>query len=270
MADWSNKVVLITGGSSGFGLELAQAWADRGAKLVLVGRNEETLAAAQQSIVDKTSEVLTVSADVTRDEDVARMMQATLDRFGQLDALVNCAGKSMRKAVTETTAKDFDTAWEINFLSAVRCTQAALPHLLETRGHIVFIGSLASKTASRFLGAYPATKFPLAAYAQQLRLELAEQQVHTLLVCPGPIRRTDSATRYTAQTEGLPAHAAKPGGGVKIKGLDPAKLAGEVIDACQTRQAELVRPRKARLLFIFSAISPTLGDWLINKMTKGK
>lgn len=270
MSYWSNKVVLITGGSAGFGLELAKAWAARGARLVLVGRNEETLSTAKQALVGFTTEVFTVAADVTKDTEVCNAVQATVDHFGQLDVLVNCAGKSMRKAVTDTTAADFDAAWQVNFLSAVRCTQAALPHLIRSKGQIVLIGSLASKSAARFLGPYPASKFPLAAYAQQLRLELTEQGVQTLLVCPGPIRRADAETRYAAESTGLPAHAAKPGGGVKLKGLDASKLAQEVIHACETHTAELVRPRKARLLFILSAISPKLGDWLVRKMTGGE
>src|SRR5690606_33997713 len=132
--------------------------------------------------------------------------------------------------------------------SAVRVTRAALPHLLKSQGSVVLVGSLASKSASRFLGAYPATKFPLAAYAQQLRLELGTAGLHTLLVCPGPIRRTEAASRYAEQASGLPASAAQPGGGVKLKGLDPARLAEQVIRSCETRQAELIMPGKARLL----------------------
>lgn len=271
MPHWKNKVVLITGGSAGLGLALAKAWSRRGARVVIVARGVDTLekAAAELQAETAGAEVLTIQADVTQDADVLRVVQTTIDRFGSLDVLVNCAGRSMRGAVAETTPADFEAAWQINFLSAVRCTRAALPHLLQSKGSVVLIGSLASKTASRFLGAYPATKFPLAAYAQQLRLELESEGLHTLLVCPGPIRRDLSENRYAEQAAGLPSSAAEPGGGVKLKGLDPAKLAEDIIRSCETRQAELVSPGKSKLLFAISAISPRLGDWLVRKMTGG-
>src|SRR5437667_12058093 len=89
----------------------------------------------------------------------------------RLDVLVNCAGRSDRGEAAILTADKFRELLELNFLSAVRCTRAALPRLAQTRGHVVHIGSLAAKAASRYLGGYPASKFPLAAYAQQLRLE---------------------------------------------------------------------------------------------------
>jgi short-subunit dehydrogenase len=145
-------------------------------------------------------------------------------------------------------------------------TRAALPHLLEARGHLVHIGSLGSKAASKFLGAYPASKFPLAAYAQQLRLELGPKGLHTLLVCPGPIRRDDAGQRY--REAAVPANAREPGGGVKLPGIDADWLARRILRACERRQTELVVPARARLLFAIAQLWPTLGDWIINRMTK--
>jgi short-subunit dehydrogenase len=146
-------------------------------------------------------------------------------------------------------------------------TRAGLPHLLQTHGHVVHIGSLAAKTASRFLGAYPASKFPLAAYAQQLRMELGPQGLHVLLVCPGPIRRDDAGSRYDAEAGNLPPEARQPGGGVKLKGIDPDWLAHRILVACERRQAELIVPGRARLLFALSQLWPSLGDWIITRMT---
>ena len=139
-----------------------------------------------------------ISCDITRDEQVASLVGSTLDRFGQLDVLVNFAGKSGRGKVLDTTPQQFQEMWRLNFLALVRCTLAAAPHLLKSRGHLVNIGSLASKSASKFLG-YPATKFAVAAYTQQLRLELEPEGLHVLLVCPGPIKRDDAGHRYAAQ-----------------------------------------------------------------------
>lgn len=272
MTYWKNKVVVITGGSAGLGLELAKAFVAQHATVALVARNEERLAAACETLgplrgstADGKPAAHSFSADITDPQQVEGLKTRVVEQFGRVDALVNCAGKSARGAILETTPEQFREMFELNFLSVVNCTRAFMPSLIETKGHVVNIGSLASKSASRFLGAYPATKFPVAAYSQQLRLELSESGVHVLLACPGPIARNDSGHRY-AGTD-VPEEARKPGGGVKLKGLDPAKLSSNILYACERRQLELVMPWKARLLFVISQASPRWGDWLITKMT---
>jgi short-subunit dehydrogenase len=126
---------------------------------------------------------------------------------------------------------------------------------------------LAAKSASKYLGAYPASKFPVAAYSQQLRYELHPLGVHVLLVCPGPIAREDAGSRYDDQANNLPESARKPGGGVKLKGIPPERLVAKILRYCECRKPELVMPAKARLLFAISQLSPTWGDWIMGKVT---
>jgi short-subunit dehydrogenase len=204
---------------------------------------------------------------VTQQDQVNAIAAEVLKMHSRLDAVFNCAGKSDRGQIGDISTEQFRDFLELNFLSAVRVTRACLPYLLQTRGHAVFIGSLASKTAGPFLGAYPASKFPLAAYAQQLRLELGPQGLHSLLVCPGPIRRDDAGSRYDDQVADLPAPARQPGGGVKLKGIDPDWLARRIVAACERRQVELIVPTRAKMLFAISQIWPSLGDWIISRMT---
>jgi short-subunit dehydrogenase len=267
MSHWQQKVVLVTGGSAGLGLAIARAFAAQGARIAIAGRDAERLNGAAADLRQAAGDVLAVPADMTRPADVDRLIRATIDRFSRLDVLVNNVGRSMRGEALTTSLEDFQALWEVNFLSAVRCTQAAAEHLIESRGHIVNIGSLASKAAARFLGAYPASKFALAAWSQQLRLELADKGVHVLLVCPGPIAREDDGGRYDARVEKLPASARKPGAGVKVSAISPAFLAERIVRACERRQLELIVPRRARLLFALAQLSPRLGDWLIRRMT---
>ena len=127
--------------------------------------------------------------------------------------LVNNAGRTMRGKVLDTTPEQFRDLMELNLIALVRCTRAAAPHLLAERGHVVNIGSLAAKSAARWLGAYPATKFAVAAYSQQLRLELGPQGLHVLLVCPGPIQRSDTRLYPLCGLEDVPERARQPGGG---------------------------------------------------------
>jgi NAD(P)-dependent dehydrogenase (short-subunit alcohol dehydrogenase family) len=267
MSYWSNKVIVVTGGSSGLGRSIASACAAGGARVVLAALGDPLLDQATGELRSTGGEVLGIATDVTQQRPVQALIAQTLDHFGRIDALINCAGRSTRGAALATTPEQFRDLLELNFLATVRCTRAAAPHLIASQGHLVLIGSLAAKTAARYLGAYPASKFPVAAYAQQLRYELNPQGVHVLLVCPGPIARPDAGRRYDAQAGELPESARKPGGGVKLKGLSQERLVAKILRYCERRRPELVMPAKSRLLFAVAQLSPTWGDWILAKMT---
>ncbi len=264
---WQEKVCLVTGGSQGLGLALATAWARHGARVVIAARDRELLDLAAEKLRNFSTEVLPIVADVTCQDDVDRLLATVAQRYGKLDLLCNCAGRSMRKRILETTVDDFQQLLNVNLLATVRTTLAASELLLASGGHVVNIGSLTSKVAPRFMGAYPASKFAVAAYSQQLRLELGPRGLHVLLVCPGPIAREEQAARYAAESQNLPPEAALPGAGAKLTSIDPDQLAEKILIACERRRAELIVPAKARLLFALSQISPRLGDWLLRQST---
>ena len=267
MGFWQDKVVLITGGSSGLGRAIADEYAAAGAKLVIVGLEPDAVEKAAAEIRQTGCDVLGIQADITSQEQVDALFAQTVDRFGRLDVLVNNAGRSMRGKLLDTTPEQFRDLMELNLISLVRCTRAAVPHLLKQRGHVVNIGSLASKSAARWVGAYPATKFAVAAYSQQLRLELGPEGLHVLLVCPGPIARDDPRLYPLEGLEDVPDQARRPGAGVKVGKIPPGKLTQAILRACQRRQRELVIPAKARLLFAISQLSARLGDWIVKKKT---
>ncbi|MEX0613192.1 MAG: SDR family NAD(P)-dependent oxidoreductase [Pirellulales bacterium] len=271
MSYWHDKRAVVTGGSAGLGRAVAEALVDRGARVAIVARRQPPLDSAAAELRARGGSVLSISADVTQPDDVSRLASEVHSAWGGLDLLCHCAGRSMRGTILATPPDDFRALWETNFLSALRCTQAFAPALTESRGHVVLVGSLASKAAAAYLGAYPASKFPLAALAQQLRLEIGEG-LHVLLVCPGPIARNegdDPAGRYAGQAHDVPTAAHRPGGGARVRAIDPHWLAGQILRACAARRTELVVPRRARLLFALAQLSPRLGDWLLHKMTSG-
>ena len=271
MSSWQEKVVLVTGGSSGLGRAIAAAFAARKARVVIAARGAEALARTAADLRTQGHDITPLPVDLTRQDSVDALFAETVSRFGRLDVLVNNAGRSSRRAVLDTTPEDFQALLDINLLALVRATRAAAPHLLAARGHLVNIGSLAGKSATRFMGAYPACKFAVSAYSQQLRLELGPQGLHVLLVCPGPIARDEpraaDSEREREDMSGIPASALKPGAGAKVKLLRPEYLAERIVAACERRQPELILPAKARLLFTLSALSPRLGDWLVRRMT---
>lgn len=267
MSFWKDKVVLVTGGSSGLGRVIVDAYAGAGAKLVVVGLEAEAVKRTADELAAAGTDVLGIPANIIQQEQVDAMVEQALGRFGRLDVLVNNAGRSMRGKVLQTTPEQFRDLMELNLIALVRCTRAAMPHLLKQRGHVVNIGSLAAKSASRWVGAYPASKHAVAAYSQQLRLELGPEGLHVLLVCPGPIARSGDRLYPLEGMEDVPERARRPGAGVKVREIPPEKLAQAILRACERREPELVMPGKARLLFAISQLWPKLGDWLVLRNT---
>ncbi|MDR2643801.1 MAG: SDR family NAD(P)-dependent oxidoreductase [Planctomycetaceae bacterium] len=266
---WKNKVVVVTGGSSGLGQAIGTQFARAGARVVLVARNWERLekAAAEIRKICSDVELMLLRCDVTCQDEVDFLFRRVAEQFDSIDVLVNNAGRSVRGRIVDTTPEQFQLLFDLNVLGVVRCTRGALPLLLQSRGHIVNIGSLASKSAAKYVGAYPVTKFAIAAYSQQLRLELSGDGVHVLLVCPGPIKRDGERLYQFDETTGIPESAMQQGAGVKVGLIDPIKLADKIIKYCELRKPELIVPAKAKLLFAISQISPTLGDWIVKRST---
>jgi NAD(P)-dependent dehydrogenase (short-subunit alcohol dehydrogenase family) len=263
---WRDKKVLITGGSAGFGWAMADRFANAGAQVGIVARDAERLNAATTQLRERHGrDVLSLLADVTQQADVDAMFEKVGEEWGGLDVVVNNVGKSDRGRLLDVSAEKLRDLWATNVLSAFLCTQHALPMLRQSKGHIVTIGSLASKSAAKYLGAYAMSKFPLSAFAQQLRYELADDGIHVLLVCPGPMQRDDAGDRYNDLADDLPEEARRPGAGVKLKRLDPLLLADRVLVATEKRELELVLPGKSRLLFAISQLSPRLGDWILKR-----
>jgi len=256
MSSWKDKTVVVTGGNAGLGKAIADRFASAGANVVSLSRTTR----------DDAGEVQQVEADVTNDESVERAVQQILETHQRIDVWINNVGKSTRTTLTDCSIEDYRDLMEINFFSAVRCSLAVLPHVEKTSGSIVFIGSLASRTGWKHIAPYVTSKHALSGFAHQLRLE-GPSKVHSMLVCPGPIRRDDSASRYADQAKGLGDTAAAPGAGVKVSGIEPGELARKIFEAVERRKPELVVPWKARMLFSILQLNPRWGDWLLSKFS---
>jgi len=163
MSYWKDKIVLVTGGSSGLGRVIADGFGRAGAKIIIAGLESDAVQKAAAEMQAVGYDALGIQADITQQADVDRLFADAIRHYGKLDVLVNNAGRSMRGKVLDTTPEQFRELMELNLIALVRCTRAAAPHLLAARGHIVNIGSLAAKSASRWVGAYPATKHAVAA-----------------------------------------------------------------------------------------------------------
>jgi short-subunit dehydrogenase len=179
---------------------------------------------------------------------------------------VAAVGKSDRGYLDSITANDLKYAFDINVISSLRLIQCALPGLRKAKGQIAVIASLAGLIARPGMGTYAITKSGQVALARQLRQELSD--VGVTLLCCGPIARQDAGSRYSeiAAERSLPEHLHAPGAGVKLKELDPQRLAERLLKAAVARKKELIVPGKAKLLIAISAFFPSLAELILNKL----
>jgi hypothetical protein len=261
---------MVTGGSAGLGFAVAEALLRADYRVLIVGRDPERLERCRLQLaqIRAPSCVSAVAADVGCPQELDRVTDQLDDDFGRLDVLVNCVGLSDRGWVESLEADRLESLVRQNVTTALLCSQQMLPALKRTGGVIVNIGSLASKVGARYLGGYPAAKHALAGLTQQLRLELKPHGVHVALVSPGPIRRPDEGRRYAEAADGdLPAQAAKPGGGTRVKGIPPERVAAAVVRCIERRAADVILPGHLRILIAVGHAWPRLGDWLLLKFT---
>jgi short-subunit dehydrogenase len=183
--DLHDKVIVITGASSGFGEAIARRCASEGARVVLAARSAEKLEQLAKELGDGASRALAIPTDVASDGDVARLAAGTLDRFGRVDVLVNNAGFGVLDRLADAKLADLQEMVEVNLYGAIRCMQTFLPYMLARRdGQIVFMASLAGLIATTNMAFYSATKFALVGLARTLMLELYGTGVRCALVCP--------------------------------------------------------------------------------------
>ena len=269
-------VALVTGGSAGLGFVIARRLLDAGYCVVIVGRDSGRLEDAMRRLDPEGclssdgnigQRLACFPCDLTDARAVAQLVTDTLNTWGRLDVLVNCVGASDRGLIENLEPDRAEFLFRQNVTTALLCSQNTIEALEKTGGVIVNIGSLASKVGARYIGAYAMAKHALAGMTQQLRLELKPRGIHVCLVSPGPIRRKDAGQRYQESIDGLPPQAAKPGGGTRVKGLPPERVADAVLAAIRRRKPDVVLPRYLRLLIMLGHASPRLGDWLLLKFT---
>lgn len=262
----AGRHALVTGASAGLGLAVAHAAARAGMKVTILARDKARLQAAADRLATLYPGCLygEIVADLSEPGEPTRAVREA-QRERPLDFVCHAAGLSTRGRIVDTPRSEFERLMAINFFAAAELATTLGEPFAERGGRLVLIGSLATRVAPAYLGAYPASKHPLAALAQQLRMELGPAGLKTLLVMPGPIARKDGGSRYDAQAEGLPESTRRPGGGAKVKAINPDWLADRILQASRDGKSELIVPAKARLLFALSQLSPALGDWLLRR-----
>ena len=180
--DWKDKVIVVTGGTDGIGKALVEQFLQQGARVATCGRNADKL--YQLQIQHPDASLLTLTADVSKENDCRLFIERTISSFGRIDALINNAGISMRAMFEDVDLDVIRQVMDINFYGSVYCTKYALPSLLKTNGTVVGISSIAGYRGLPGRSGYSASKFALQGWMEALRTELLDN-VHVMWVCPG-------------------------------------------------------------------------------------
>ena len=173
-----NKVAVVSGSSMGIGKAIAWELAQLGVKVVLNGRDSERLENAKIEFLDKGFKVDTFVADIRLQDECRFLVDEVISVHGQLDILVNNAGISSRGSIENSAEKNFTILSETNFTGTAHLSKYAIPHLKKTKGHVIFINSIAGFRGMPFNSAYSASKMAQAALSEALRIELYDYGVH--------------------------------------------------------------------------------------------
>ncbi len=184
----ADRTAIVTGAGRGIGKAIALGLAREGARVALAARTLSELESLAREIERLGSRAIPVATDVSRERDVARLAERTLAEFGKIDILVNNAGIGAFARISELSPEDFDAMWGTNVRGAFLCTRAVLPSMTAHRlGDIINIASLAGRNAFIGGGGYAATKWALIGLARCLMLEVREQNIRVITLCPGSV-----------------------------------------------------------------------------------
>lgn len=180
-----DKVVIVTGGSSGIGKALAHVFGKNGSKIFITGRDAGALLTAAEELKKEGIAVETLRCDVSVEGDNKRMAEEAVRRFGRIDVLINNAGISMRALFEEADLDVIRTVMDINFYGVLYATKYCLPEIKKTKGSVIGISSIAGYRGLPGRTGYSASKFALNGFLEVLRTELLKTGVHVLTACPG-------------------------------------------------------------------------------------
>ena len=259
-----DQVVVITGASSGIGLALVHECAAQGATIVMAARNVQKLEEVAADLQKRGLKCLAVATDVSREEDCKALMEAAVKAFGTIHILINNAGISMRALFADLDLKVVKSVMDVNFWGTVYCTKYAYPYLLQNKGSLVGVSSIAGYKGLPGRTGYSSSKFAMNGFLEVLRIENLKTGLHVLTACPG---FTASNIRNTALTADGSVQGESPRDEDKM--MSAEEVARLSVKAIQKRKRELILTTMGKMTVWLNKRFPAMMDKMTyNHMAK--
>ncbi len=258
MSFFSNKVVVVTGGSEGIGKALVDRLLQYGARVATCGRNYEKLYELQTSHPGRP--LHTATADVSKEGDCRNFIQSVLQAFGTIDILINNAGVSMRALFKEVELQTLHTLMDVNFWGTVYCTKFALPEIIKNKGAVVGVSSIAGFRGLPGRTGYSASKFAVNGFLEALRTELLDDGVNVMWVCPG---FTTSNIRNVALDKDAKPQKENPMNEDKL--MSAEECATYILEAIEKKKRTRVMTFLGKRTVFMNKYFPALTDKLVRK-----
>lgn len=258
MSIFTNKIVVITGGSEGIGKALVDAFLQEGAKVATCSRKYDKLYSLQSAHPGKPLMIYT--ADVSKEQDCRNFIDAVIQSFGTIDILINNAGVSMRSLVNEVELDTIRKVMDINFWGTVYCTKFSLPYITKNNGTIAGVSSIAGYRGLPGRSGYSASKFAVNGWLEALRTELLDSGTNVMWVCPG---FTASNIRNVALNREGKSQGESPMDESKM--MSAAVCAAHILTAIRKRKRSMVLTFTGRQTVFLNRFFPSLADKMVRK-----
>lgn len=246
-----DKVVIITGASSGIGLATAWEFARNKSTVVLAARSIDVLRQVAGEMKNAGLEAYAVQTDVSVEEDCKRMVEAVIEKYGRIDILINNAGISMRAMFRDVDISVLKRVFAVNFWGAVHCTKYALPHLISSHGSVVGVSSVAGFIGLPARTGYSASKYALHGFLETLRIENLKNGLHVLIMCAG---FTKSDIRKKALTANGDPQGFTPREEEKM--MKPEDVAKAIYKALRKKRNYVILTLEGKMTALVKRIAP--------------
>jgi dehydrogenase/reductase SDR family protein 7B len=253
-----DKVVIITGGSSGIGKALAAEFGARGSKIMITGRNGFNLEKTVKELEERGIMISGFRGDVRIEDDNRRMAEEAIERYGTIDILINNAGISMRALFEDANVDVIQQVMNTNFFGVVYATKHCLPEIIRNKGSVIGISSIAGFQGLPGRTGYSASKFALNGFLEALRLELSAKGTNVLTACPG---FTSTNIRIQALTKNGKVQGHSPRDEASM--MSPEECARYIYAAAVKRKRRLVLTTQGKLAVLFNKWLPGVADRIV-------
>jgi len=256
--EFKDKVIVITGASSGIGKACAFKFADKGAKIVLASRNVNEILKVENAIMKLGGEAISIKTDVRSIEACKNLIDKVFEKYGKIDILINNAGISMRASFEDLDLQVIKEMMDTNFYGSVYCTKFALPYLLKQKGTVIGISSISGLTPLPGRSGYCASKYAMDGFLNTLRLENIKKGLNVLVVHPG---FTSSKIRYLAlDKNGHPQKGTPRDEGRMMSG---EKVAQFITEAVLKQKRDLILTPQGKIVVWLYRNFPSMADKII-------